>query len=430
MTKEEYALCVGLLKKELIPALGCTEPISVAYASACCRELLGCFPEHITVCSSGNIVKNVKGVIVPTTGDMRGIDTSAILGAVAGEPQLKMEVLSHVTAEDIAKVKALRESGLCSLEVLDGVENLRIIVRMQGGGHEALVDISGDHTNIVRQELDGRVVLSREGDNTEAEQVLDGRELSVEVIYEFAKSVELDEIKPVLERQAQLNMAIAEEGLTEAYGAGVGRTVLEMGRSVADKAAAYAAAGSDARMSGCPMPVVINSGSGNQGITVSVPVVIFAREEGKSEEQMYRALAFSNLIAIYQKSFIGKLSAYCGAVSAACASTAGIAFLEGADLRVIQLTIGNTLGNVAGIVCDGAKASCAAKISSAVHAGQLAYRMAKKGLGFQNGEGLIGKDADQTIKTFGCVGRDGMRQTDKVILEIMVKDSQALPRIC
>lgn len=430
LTKEQYELCVGLLKKELVPALGCTEPIAVAYAAACCRELLGCFPEHITVSSSGNIVKNVKGVIVPTTGDMRGIDTSAILGALAGDASLEMEVLGRVTPEDVEKVRALRSTGLCTLKVLDGIENLRIIVQMEGGGHEALVEIAGGHTSIVRQELDGQVMLSQAEKPGEEDAGYDGRQLSVETIYAFAKTVDLADIRPILERQVRLNMAIAEEGMADGYGARVGRTVLEMGQSVADKAAAYAAAGSDARMGGCAMPVVINSGSGNQGITASVPVVVFAREEGRTEEELFRALAFSNLIAIYQKSFIGKLSAYCGAVSAACGSATGIAFLEGAGMDVIQLTIDNTLGNVAGIVCDGAKASCAAKISSAVYAGQLGYRMAKQGFGFQEGEGLIGKDADQTIQTFGCVGRDGMRQTDEVILHMMVEERETSLQMC
>ena len=361
---------------------------------------------------------------------MRGIDTSAILGALAGDASLEMEVLGRVTPEDVEKVRALRNTGLCTLKVLDGIENLRIIVQMEGGGHEALVEIAGGHTSIVRQELDGQVMLSQAEKPGEGDAGYDGRQLSVETIYAFAQTVDLADIRPILERQVRLNMAIAEEGMADGYGARVGRTVLEMGQSVADKAAAYAAAGSDARMGGCAMPVVINSGSGNQGITASVPVVVFAREEGRTEEELLRALAFSNLIAIYQKSFIGKLSAYCGAVSAACGSATGIAFLEGAGMDVIQLTIDNTLGNVAGIVCDGAKASCAAKISSAVYAGQLGYRMAKQGFGFQEGEGLIGKDADQTIQTFGCVGRDGMRQTDEVILHMMVEERETSLQMC
>lgn len=422
LTKNQYELCCRLLKKELVPALGCTEPIAVAYASACCRELLGCYPDHITVGCSGNIIKNVKGVIVPTTDNMRGIDTSAILGALAGDASLGMEVLRHVKPEDVEKVRYLRDTGLCTLRVLDGVENLRIVVQMKGQGNSALVEIAGGHTNIVRQERNGQVIVALKGNEQTTETDVDGQDLDLEAIFEFAKTVNIEDIKSVLEQQIRLNLAIAKEGIQNAYGSQVGRTVLRMGHSVADRAAAYAAAGSDARMGGCAMPVVINSGSGNQGITACVPVIIYAEEKEKNEEEMYRALTFSNLVAIYQKSFIGKLSAYCGAVSAACGSAAGIAFLEGADMDVIQRTIDNTLGNVAGIVCDGAKASCAAKIASAVHAGQLGYQMALNGLGFQTGEGLIGKDADQTIRIFGCVGRDGMRQTDQVILRMMVDD--------
>lgn len=408
------------LRRELVPALGCTEPIAIAYAAARARALLGCFPEHMTVSCSGNIIKNVKGVIVPTTGDLRGIDTSALLGALAGDPERKMEVLSTVKPEDVERVRALRGTGVCTVKPLLGTANLHIIVEVEGEGHTALVEIVDAHTNIVREERDGEVLFRAEGSAVQKEQAR-RQQMTVSQIYDFACTAPLEELKAVLKDQVEYNLTIAEEGLRRDYGVGVGRTLLSGGEQDARrKAVAYAAAGSDARMSGCVLPVVVNSGSGNQGMTVSLPVIVYAREMGMEEERLYRALALSNLVAIYQKSFLGELSAYCGVVSAACGSAAGLAYLCGEGLEVISDTIINTIANVSGMVCDGAKPSCAAKIATAVEAGFLGLDMARRGHVFHEGEGLVQRDVDATIAAFGRMGREGMRSTDREILSIMV----------
>ena len=436
---EIYRAYVQTLKEELIPAMGCTEPIAIAYAAAKAREVLGCVPDMVKIGVSNNIIKNVKSVIVPNTGGMKGIEAAAVAGIVAGQADKALEVISQVSAEQKQAMRAFLNTVPVAVEAIDNGIIFDLIVALYCGTQSAMVRITHYHTNIVSIKKNGKVILERieekggacGGENPAETGLTDRSLLNVADIYDFANTCDLADIRPVLDTQIRYNMAISEEGLRGDYGANVGSTMLKFyGSEVRNRAIAKAAAGSDARMSGCELPVVINSGSGNQGITVSVPVVVFAREEGRTEEELLRALAFSNLIAIYQKSFIGKLSAYCGAVSAACGSATGIAFLEGAGMDVIQLTIDNTLGNVAGIVCDGAKASCAAKISSAVYAGQLGYRMAKQGFGFQEGEGLIGKDADQTIQTFGCVGRDGMRQTDEVILHMMVEERETSLQMC
>ena len=408
------------LRKELVPALGCTEPIAIAYGAARARALLGCFPEHMTVSCSGNIIKNVKGVIVPTTGDLRGIDVSALLGALAGDPERKMEVLSTVQPSDVERVRALRGTGLCQVKPLLGSANLHIIVEMEGEGHTALVEIVDAHTNIIREERDGQILFCSEGSSVQRAQRR-RQQMTVAQIYEFARTAPLEELKSVLKEQVACNLTIAEEGLRHDYGVGVGRTLMDGGeQSARRKAVAYAAAGSDARMSGCVLPVVVNSGSGNQGMTVSLPVIVYAREKGMGEEPLYRALALSNLVAIYQKSFLGELSAYCGAVSAACGSAAGLAYLCGECLEVISDTIINTIANVSGMVCDGAKPSCAAKIATAVEAGFLGLDMARRGHVFHDGEGLVKRDVDATIAAFGRMGREGMRSTDQEILSIMV----------
>ena len=418
MPHEAY---LALLRQELVPALGCTEPIAIAYAAALCRQLLGEPPEHITVSCSGNIIKNVKGVIVPTTGNLRGVDVSALLGATAGNPDLGMEVLRDVTAEDVEKVKALRREHRCDVKLLEGGANLHIIVQMIAGAHTALIEIRDAHANVIRREKDGQVFLAAEPARVVREQAK-RQEMTVREIYDFAVSVPLERLVPILKPQVDYNLTIATEGLRGEYGAQVGRTCLENGQQTArTKAVAYAAAGSDARMSGCVLPVIINSGSGNQGMTVSLPAVLYAREMGLPEEKMYRALALSNLIALYQKSFIGELSAYCGAISAACGSAAAIAYLDGAGLEVISNTVINTIANVSGMICDGAKPSCAAKIATAVEAGFLAYDMAKRGKVFGSGEGLVKDSVDATIAAFGRMGREGMRGTDTEILSIMVE---------
>ena len=421
ITKELSAQYVALLRRELIPALGCTEPIAIAYAAARARRLLGCMPTSVTVHCSGNIIKNVKSVIVPTTNGLRGIDTSAILGALAGDPELGMEVLRNIKPEQVEHVRQLRDTGMCKILPLKSTANLHILLEVSGNGHSALVEIRDAHTNIIREERDGMVVtgtVSGCASPTGSEQGY--CDLSIENIYWFAKTVNLSEIEPILEKQLDYNMAIAQEGLRGEWGAQVGKTLLASGDSLANRAAAYAAAGSDARMGGCVLPVIINSGSGNQGMTVSLPVIVFAQEKGLSREEILRALALSNLVALFQKSFIGKLSAYCGAVSAACGSAAGIAYLCGDSLEVIEDTVVNTIANVSGMVCDGAKSSCAAKIATAVQAGFLGHEMAIRGHAFRNGEGLVKSDADKTVEVFGRMAREGMRTTDEEILRLMV----------
>lgn len=421
ITKELSAQYVALLRRELIPALGCTEPIAIAYAAARARRLLGCMPTSMTVHCSGNIIKNVKSVIVPTTNGLRGIDTSAILGALAGDPELGMEVLRNIKPEQVEHVRQLRDTGMCKILPLKSTANLHILLEVSGNGHSALVEIRDAHTNIIREERDGMVVTGMASGCASPTGSEQGYcDLSIENIYWFAKTVNLSEIEPILEKQLDYNMAIAQEGLRGEWGAQVGKTLLASGDSLANRAAAYAAAGSDARMGGCVLPVIINSGSSNQGMTVSLPVIVFAQEKGLSREEILRALALSNLVALFQKSFIGKLSAYCGAVCAACGSAAGIAYLCGDSLEVIEDTVVNTIANVSGMVCDGAKSSCAAKIATAVQAGFLGHEMAIRGHAFRNGEGLVKSDADKTVEVFGRMAREGMRTTDEEILRLMV----------
>ena len=394
-----------------VPALGCTEPIAIAYASAKARSVLGCLPEHITVKCSGNIIKNVKAVIVPTTGDMKGIETSAVLGAVGGNPDKKLEVLVGVTEEDLALTRELLKKKICSVALIEGVSSLQIIVEMTAGNESSLVEIAFSHTNIVRIEHNG-ALLFKKGLSVQNATETDRSLLNLKDIYTFATTVKLEDVADLMERQVDCNLKIAREGLSNKYGANVGSTILEhYGDDVRNRARALPAAGSDARMNGCVLPVMINSGSGNQGMTVSLPVEVYAEELEVTREKKIRALVLSNLIGIYQKNELGKLSAYCGAVSAAVGAGAAIAYLNNASYEVIEETIVNTLGNVSGIVCDGAKASCAAKIASSVDAAILAYHMASERRGFHCGEGLVKENAEKTLKSYGRMGREGMRAT-------------------
>ena len=405
MNQNVYREYLAILREEIVPALGCTEPIAIAYAAAKARSVLGRLPEHIDVRCSGNIIKNVKAVIVPTTGNMKGIETSAVLGAVGGNPDKKLEVLTDVSPKDLELTWELLRKKICSVSLLEGVSNLQIIVEMTAGQESALVEIAFSHTNIVRIEHNGTVVMKK-GMSAQNATETDRSLLNLHDIYDFANTVD-----------------IAREGLSNKYGANVGSTILEhYGSDARTMARALPAAGSDARMNGCVLPVMINSGSGNQGMTVSLPVQVFADALGVSREKKIRALVLSNLIAIYQKNELGKLSAYCGAVSAAVGAGAAIAYLHNADFDVIEGTIVNTLGNVSGIVCDGAKASCAAKIASSVDAAILAYYMASERRGFRNGEGLVKESAEKTLKSYGRMGREGMRATDIEILRIMLEN--------
>jgi L-cysteine desulfidase len=413
-----------LLQEELVPALGCTEPIAIAYAAAKAREVLGECPDRIDAECSSNVIKNVGGVIVPMTGNMKGIEASAILGVVAGKADRKLEVLSAVTPEDVETTKALIAAKICRVLLAEKADNLFIKITVYKGHNFASVTIVHEHTNIVEvirnnQELyrDTEVLLPQGSD-------ADLSFMSLRGIYEFTTSVEAESLAAILDKQIQMNLKIAEEGLKNDYGAKVGKTLINnCGQQVECMAKAYASAGSDARMGGSVLPVVINSGSGNQGLTVSLPVIIYARELQLPREKLYRALALSNLISIYIKSKIGRLSAFCGAVSAACGSGAGIAFLYDENFEVISKTVVNTLANISGILCDGAKPSCALKIASAVDAAIMAYNLAKSGITFNPGDGLVKGNAEMTIASICRLAKEGMQETDKKILEIMIEST-------
>jgi len=427
LTPEIASRCSAILNSELMLALGCTEPIAIAYAAAKARTLLGHQPERIRVRCSGNIIKNVKAVVVPGSGNMKGVDTAAILGAIGGDADMKLEVLSSISPEHVEKAKALLKTDFCKVELIENVPNLLIVVEAYANGEHALVEIRDAHTHIARMEKNGKVIFRdiscAEDMKTEVPDEY-YQKMNLTDILAYAREADLSGVLPVLRQQEKYNSAIAREGLENAYGGQVGRTLIKHfdNKNVKIRARALAAAGSDARMSGCVMPVVINSGSGNQGITVSMPVLAYAEEYKVSEETKYRALALSNLVSIYVKHDMGKLSAFCGAVSAATGCGAGITFITGGTDAQIAGTITNTLANVAGIVCDGAKPSCAAKIASAVDAAILAHHMSMEGNVFGAGEGIVHRSIDTTIANTARMGRDGMRDTDHEILNIMLEN--------
>lgn len=428
MEQTLYDNYLRILKAELVPALGCTEPIAIAYAAAKAREILGEMPKHISLICSGNIIKNVKGVTVPNSGGLKGIEAAAILGVVGGNAKAELEVLDSVTAEQVGQTKELIAKRFCEVSLKENVENLYIIAKVSSDAHSASVKIINRHTYITRIEKDGEILYRNEDEEEkDSPDYIDRSLLTVKGILEFADTVKFEDIGETIGRQAEYNSAIADEGIKNRYGAQVGRTILSVyGDRVEFRAMARAAAGSDARMAGCALPVVINSGSGNQGMTVSLPVMEFAREKGTGKEKLYRALVISNLISIHQKYYIGGLSAFCGAVSAAMGAGAAIAYLDGADYETISLTIVNTIANVGGIVCDGAKPSCAAKIASSVNAALLGYYLAKKHRTFLPGEGIVKDTVEETIQSMGYIGRVGMKDTDKEILNIMI-DRTKLP---
>lgn len=424
MDRKIYDAYVSILKSELIPALGCTEPIAIAFAAAKAREVLGEFPESITVSCSGNIVKNVQGVTVPNSGGLKGIDIAASLGVVVGNAEKQLEVLDSVTSKQIEEAKTLVAKDFCICKLVEGKDNLYIRVDAKCGTNTACVVVSEKHTNITYIEKNGQVILDKKSDNVPDENAENKKLLSVKDIIAFANEVVMDDVQEIIDRQIEYNTAISNEGLTHEYGAQIGRTLRKFydESDVRVRARSAAAAGSDARMSGCALPVVINSGSGNQGMTVSLPVIEYAKELNVTHEKLVRALVLANLIALLQKKYIGSLSAFCGAVSAGAGSGCGIAYLHGADEAAISRTLTNTLADVGGIVCDGAKPSCAAKISSAVDAAIMGFELGtKEGIAFQNGEGLVKGSIEDTVQSFGRVGRDGMRSTDVEILNIMLE---------
>lgn len=419
---KKYDAYVQILKEELITAMGCTEPIALAYAAARCKELLGKLPEKVIVKVSGSIIKNVKSVVVPNTGGMKGIRAAVAAGVVAGRPEKRLEVISQVSDEERAAIQAYTEQADMEICYLDSGRVFDIIIEAVAGEDTAKVRIANYHTNIVLEEHNGEKLLETVVEGDQEEGLTDRSLLNMEDIWDFAMTCEIEDVRAILDHQIDCNMAIAKEGLTHPYGACIGQVMLDAyGDEIRNRASAMAAAGSDARMSGCELPVVINSGSGNQGITCSVPVIEYARELCSGDEKMYRALALSNLVAIHQKTGIGRLSAFCGAVCAGVAAGAGIAYLRGGGFKEIAHTVVNGLAIVSGIVCDGAKPSCAAKIAASVNAGILGYEMYVRGQQFYGGDGLVTKGADNTIRNIGRLGKEGMAGTNDEIIKIMIE---------
>lgn len=421
LTKEIAEKYLAILSEELVPAMGCTEPIALAYAAALARKTLGEIPETVQLKVSANIIKNVKSVVVPHTGNLRGIEAAAAAGIVAGNADRELEVLSDVTQAQVREIPNYLKQASISVDTSDSGFIFDIQVLVTAGDHRAFVQIAGNHTNVIRMEKDDTVLRSKTYVQSGETQHTDHGVLNVEDIVAFADTVEIARVQPILDRQIDCNTAIAEEGLRGHWGASIGRILLSAyGDTVQNRAKAMAAAGSDARMSGCELPVVINSGSGNQGLTASLPVIVYARELKASREQLYRALVVSNLITIHLKTGIGCLSAYCGATSAGCGAGAGITYLYGGKAKEISHTIVNAVAINSGMICDGAKASCAAKIASAVEAGLLGMQMQMQGTEFFGGDGIVVKGVENTINNVGRLARVGMRDTDKEIIHIMV----------
>ena len=412
-TDQHYQSYVQVLREELVPAMGCTEPIAVAYGAAKAREVLGCLPDKVLVEASGNIIKNVKSVVVPNTGGLHGIEASAAAGIVAGKAELVLEVISQVDFMATHEIVVRPAEGDIVFD---------IILTLWAGENRVKLRISDFHTNIIYIEKNGEVLLEAGQSCAEAqsEALTDRAFMSVEGILDFVETMDVDDVREMVERQINYNYAIAQEGIQGDWGANIGSVLLKHnGSDAATRARAMAAAGSDARMSGCELPVIIASGSGNQGITASVPVIVFAQELGVDHDTMVRAVTLSDLLTIHLKTGIGRLSAYCGAASAGCAAGAAIAWLHGGGRDEIAHTLVNALATISGMVCDGAKPSCAAKIALAVEAGLLGYHMFQDGQQFYGGDGIVTKGVENTIRNVGRLAHDGMRETDKEIIRIM-----------
>lgn len=411
---------ISLLQKEMRPAFGCTEPIALAYAAAKAASVLDEFPNNIHARCSANIIKNVKSVVIPNSGGRKGLAAATVLGAIVGHPERELEVLESATDEDRKWLGTLLEANFCTVELAEGVNNLYIEITATTDEHTAVVRIENAHTNITYVSIDGNVISETINEIKEAERST--YPMTFDSIYEFAKAGDISGILPSIKQQVEYNTAISNEGLSNDYGANIGRLLLldDETPSLETKCKARAAAGSDARMSGCPLPVVICSGSGNQGLTVSMPIITTAEELGKTDEELYRALVFANLLTLYVKSGIGKLSAYCGVVSAGIVSVAGIAFLKGDSKDIIEDTLVNGLVSLSGIVCDGAKPSCAGKIAISLDGAFMGYKQARLNKSYQKGDGLVAHSVDDTIKSIGVVAQ-GMKETDVVILNEMLK---------
>ena len=417
-----YGQYLQILREELIPAMGCTEPIAMAYAAAKARQVLGEMPDKIDIVISGNIIKNVKSVVVPNTGGLKGITAAVAAGVTVGDADRQLEVLAGVREEDIHLIREFMDSCPMTVMKSQSPKLLDIDLRLYKGTDCVRLRIADYHTNIVLIEKNGDVLL-RLDDASDDGGETDRSVLSVKGIVEFAECVRIDDVRELLERQIAYNTAISQEGLRGEYGASVGKTLLSTrGSDVRVRARAVAAAGSDARMSGCELPVVIVSGSGNQGMTASLPVIVYAQDMGADRDRLLRALVVSNLVTVHQKTPIGRLSAFCGAVSAGCGAAAGVAWLCEGSVDAVSATITNTLGMISVTVCDGAKPSCATKIASAVEAGLLGFDLYERGKGLCGGDGILKGDVEKTIESVGKLAREGMRETDSEILEIMLDD--------
>ena len=406
------------LKEKMVPAFGCTEPIALAFAASRAREILGEDPEKITAKLSGNMIKNVNSVKVPGTDGRKGIEISLATGAFLGDYKKKLEVLSDVDKSKLEYLDDLIKNSLVDIELVHEIKGLYIDIIMEKAAKKSRVVIKDYHTNIIFESLNDEIIFEKKDEEEKDEDKID---LSFDKIYDFAKNGNYESIIDVLDKEIQYNYAIAKEGIENPWGANIGKMVLEDAKdNYNEKLVAYAAAGSDARMSGCEKPVVINSGSGNQGITVSVPIIIYAKDHNIDKDKLYRSLIFANLIGLYLKEGIGELSAYCGVVSAAAASVCGIAFIKGEDRALIKEILTNALATNSGIICDGAKESCAIKIASSLKMSFLAYKQAKEGNSFKPGDGIVKGDVDEMIKTVGHIAMEGMRETDEVILREMI----------
>ena len=418
-----YQQFIAILNEELRPAMGCTEPIALAYAGAKAREVLGRLPSRIDVLVSGNIIKNVKSVVVPNTGGLRGIAAAVCAGVVAGDAAKQLEVIASVSAQKQAELKAYIAETEINIAPSSSELVFDIDITLYAGDDKTRVRIVNHHTNIVHISRNEDVLLELPFEESSEDNLTDKSCLSIERIVEFADVLDVEDVRDSIGRQLEYNLAIAREGIANNWGANIGSVILnQQGNSNNRRAAAYAAAGSDARMSGCEMPVIILSGSGNQGITASVPVAMYAEAFGSTEEELFKAVAVSDLVTVHQKTGIGRLSAYCGAISAGCGAGAGIAYLHGGRYEAVAHTVVNAIAILSGTICDGAKPSCAAKIAAAVDAGILGYNMYLENQQFYGGDGIVTKGADKTVSNIGRLAREGMRETDQTILRIMLSD--------
>ncbi|NVK19738.1 MAG: serine dehydratase subunit alpha family protein [Methylocystaceae bacterium] len=420
---------LDILREELVPAMGCTEPIALAYAAAKARAVLGVLPSKVSVQVSGNIIKNAKSVVVPHTGGLKGMKAAVAAGLVCGDSKRRLEVLSQVHKDQYKEITAFLELDSITVEPLESDLTFDLILTLWAGAQKVKIRLSHFHTNIVYLEKNGHTLIEKNIQKASAGTSKDSREtLTISSIVNFAENLNVEDVKDVLERQVTYNSRIAGEGLKGAWGANIGSVLLKTwGNDVKIRAKAMAAAGSDARMGGCELPVVIVTGSGNQGMTTSLPVVEYAKELESSPDDLFRALVVANLVAVHLKSGIGWLSAFCGAVSAGAGAAAGIAWLHGGRTDVISHTIANTLGSVSGMVCDGAKPACASKIAASVEAGILGFHMAQQGHNLKGGDGLVNSSIETTIDNIARLGRIGMRETDKEILQMMLEGDQVEP---